>query len=359
MRICEVIWIMPNKKSEDSRHYAQIWDRVIKPVFRVVYEECDEEFRQTCDLETNYAVGWKKQLEMEYRKQRKSLKEVCYHDSVDKALLDGRKLAAVICKALIREKGFKFNSSQALTLMQAKKEKLSPVDFNCWTAQNVFINYKLAYYASLQLVYLTLLHDLQSSEDEKRLAVLLNRKGHLCPYPSSPNADSFDVNIIIGMARADLAGKDFDMFFFAMQLYQLEVYTVEMLKREATSEQQEIVTEQVTKYLEKKAPEVAPQDFWTRYGKHSIEALHTKISPLYSSRLTLDFSKMKTPDSKWRISSSDAISSLSIKKFSKVMMRVAMVDTEGDTPTVILYYENPEKSTDGSAQQQKGLPAHK
>lgn len=349
---------MTNKKPEGSKHYAQIWDRVIKPVFKVVYEECDEEFRQTCCLESNYAIGWKKQLEMEYRKQRKSLKEICYHDSVDKALLDGRKLAAVICKALIREKGFKFNSFKALTLMQARKEKLSPVDFNRWTAQNVFINYKLAYYAGLQLVYLTLLHDLQSSEDAKRLAVLLNRKGHLCPYPSSPNADSFDVNIIIGMARADLSGKDFDMFFFAMQLYQLETYTVEMLKREATSEQQEIVTEQVTKYLEKKAPEVASQNIWTLYNMHSFETALPKIPPLYSGKLMLDFSKMKTPESKWHISYSDAFPSVTAKKNSNATMVEALENTMGDMALLIFYCESSEKSTDGFAQQ-KELPAHK
>lgn len=359
MRICEVIWIMTNKKPEDSRHYAQIWDRVIKPVFKVVHEECDEEFRQTCGLESYYAAGWKKQLEAEYRKQRKSLKELCYHNSVDKALLDGRKLAAVICKALIREKGFKFDSAQALTLMRAKKGQLSSVDFNRWTAQNVFINYKLAYYASLQLVYLTLLHDLQSSEDSKRLAVLLNRKGHLCPYPSPPSADSFDVNIIIGMARADLDGKDFDMFLFAMQLYQLETYTVEMLKREAASEQQELVTEQVTKYLEKKAPEVAPQSPQPLYKKYPFEVTHTKISPLHSGTLTLDFSKVKAPESKWRLSYGEPIPFISAQKLNKEMLSVSFWDTAGDTPIVILYYKNPEKTTDSSVQQQKELPAHK
>lgn len=36
--------------------------------------------------------------------------------------------------------------------------------------------------------------------------------------------------IIVGLARADFSGKDIDMFKFAMQLYQIEMYTVEKLQ---------------------------------------------------------------------------------------------------------------------------------
>ena len=60
----------------------------------------------------------------------------------------------------------------------------------------------------------------------------INKIGHLYQYPSPLDADSFDVNVIIGMARADLGNKDFDMFLFAMQLYQIEMYTVEKLKQQ-------------------------------------------------------------------------------------------------------------------------------
>ena len=37
-------------------------------------------------------------------------------------------------------------------------------------------------------------------------------------------------SIIVGLARADFSGKDIDMFMFAMQLYQIEMYTVEKLQ---------------------------------------------------------------------------------------------------------------------------------
>ena len=72
-------------------------------------------------------------------------------------------------------------------------------------------------------------YTLLTSEQVKE-ATKLNDIGHLFHYPSAPNADSFDVNIIVGLARADFSGKDIDMFMFAMQLYQIEMYTVEKLQ---------------------------------------------------------------------------------------------------------------------------------
>ncbi len=229
------------KNSEESRHYEQIWKMAILPVRKVVFSESDLEFRQRCSLQSIHTNAWKKRLLKEYRRLRESLKEVCYGDEADIGRLDGRKIAAVICNALIREKAFKFDTTQAEVLMEEKDKTMTRVGFNLWITQNIYLNYKLAYYASLQLVYLTLLHDLRNTEiaeslygpldsDTLPLVVALNEVGHLFPYPSPPDADSFDVNIIIGMARADLTGRDFDMFLFAMQLYQLEMYTIGKLK---------------------------------------------------------------------------------------------------------------------------------
>lgn len=220
------------KRNEESRHYAQIWEKVIQQVLQVVEEECDAEFAKECKLQTKPIEVWKKDLEKEYRALRRDLKEFCYGNREDDGLLDGRKLAAIFCKALIKEKAFRFDTNKALSLLRLRKEELDPNEFNCWATHNVFINYKFAYYVSLQLVYLTLLQQLISSESTKETAIRLNSIGHMCRYPASPNADSFDVNVIVGMARADLGGKELDMFLFAMQLYQIEMYTMERLKHQ-------------------------------------------------------------------------------------------------------------------------------
>ena len=217
--------------NDESRHYAQIWDKVIKNLLRVVEEECDNEFSGSCNLQTKPLDEWKKSLEVEYRTLRRSLKESCYGNRKDEGVLDGRKLAAVFCKALINEKVFCYDIDKAFSILEKQKKKLAPDAFNLWAVHNVLLNYKLAYYVSLQLVYLTLLESLLASGHAKE-AAMLNTLGHLFRYPSAPNADSFDVNIIVGLARADFSGRDIDMFMFAMQLYQIEMYTVDKLQNQ-------------------------------------------------------------------------------------------------------------------------------
>lgn len=226
-------------RAEESRHFQRILQMAIRPVKEVVGADSDPDFRERCSLQT--VSGWENRLREEYRILRETLKAICYGNNADSGLLDGRKIAAVCCGALIQVKAFTFDLDQAKALMGQKKNVMSDVEFNFWLAQNVYLNYKFAYYASLQLVYLTLLYDLNdpqmaqalygiSETDATKLVVALNNVGHLFPYPSPPNADSFDVNVIIGLARADLTGHDFDMFLFAMQLYQLEMYTIGKLK---------------------------------------------------------------------------------------------------------------------------------
>lgn len=221
-------------ENEGSRHYTQIWEKIITPTLQVVREECDEDFRNSCDLEIKEIEKWKKTLEEKYRTLRSKLKDVCYGDSKDVALLDGRKIAAIFCRALIEEKAYRFDTDRAYEIMSNKKRTLSKVGFNRWAVDNVYINYKVAYYVSLQLVYFTLLHDLVSSK-RSELARSLNEVGHLYRYPYPSDSDSFDINIIIGLARMDLAGEDLDMFLFAMQLYQTEMYTISKLERESVN----------------------------------------------------------------------------------------------------------------------------
>lgn len=241
MQIWKVIWAMGKSKSrtDESRHFQQILQMAIRPVKEVVCLDSDPDFREHCSLQT--VSGWEDRLREVYRGLRETLKAICYGSNADSGFLDGRKIAAVFCGALIQAKVFTFDLDQAKALMVQKKNIMSSVEFNSWLAQNVYLNYKLAYYVGLQLVYLTLLYDLNdpqmagslygiSESDANTLIVALNDIGHLLPYPSPPDADSFDVNVIIGLARADLTGQDFDMFLFAMQLYQLEMYTIERLK---------------------------------------------------------------------------------------------------------------------------------
>ena len=228
--------------------FDHIWNKVIQPVASVVLEESDQSFKKECKLALECVETWRNELYKAYQRLRSELKDICYgptdHRSPEE-LLDGRKIAAVLCAALISQKGFQFDTVRALSFAERKEKEFANnrVLFNRWAVANVYINYKLAYYASLQLVYLTLMRDFlvkaglkdtqyAEQEEAQMLATQLNELGHLAPYAPPPRGDGFDVNIIIGLARTDMALKDFDMFMFAMQLYQIEEHTVDFLKKQ-------------------------------------------------------------------------------------------------------------------------------
>lgn len=242
-------------KSSGIRSFDHIWEKVIQSVIKTVQEKSDPDFAEYCGLRSRFAEEWRAGLYEAYQRFRGQLKDICYgpsdHRSAEE-LLDGRKIAAVLCASLISQKGFLFDTVKAQKFAEEKKSELAdkPVLFNQWAAGNLYINYKLAYYASLQLVYLTLMRDLlvkaglkdverreliledaQEREKAKKLACQLNKWGHLAPYPQPPRGDGFDVNIIIGLARTDMSVNDLDMFMFAMQLYQIEEHTMDLLKK--------------------------------------------------------------------------------------------------------------------------------
>lgn len=129
--------------------FDHIWKKVVFPVSQTVLTESDPDFAGACGLRLRSSEEWKEELCHEYRNLRQQLKDICYgptdHRSPEE-LLDGRKIAA------------------------AKKKTLAdPVSFNLWTVGNVYANYKLAFCASLRLVYLTLMRDLlvEAGLDEK------------------------------------------------------------------------------------------------------------------------------------------------------------------------------------------------
>lgn len=247
--------MMDNPK--DIRPFDHIWQKVILPVSKNVYQACDLEFAEYCGLEYRADTEWKGKIYRRYLELREQLKDICYGPSDLRSaeeLLDGRKIAAVLCATLIREKGFSFDFVRAKEYAQKKRDELSdPVAFNKWAAKNVYINYTMAYCSSLQLVYLTLIHDLllmselekcennvektEREETAKKMAILLNQQGRLSTYPQPEKGDGFDVNIIIGLARTDMSANDLDMFIFAMLLYQVEEHTVDSLKQKLQNNQ--------------------------------------------------------------------------------------------------------------------------
>ena len=217
----------------DSKEFPFIWEYVITPTSQFALEECDPDFAEKVHLRYRGEGEWRRQVEWEFHHQRHNFKEQCYgkrRSEKGDPLLDSRKVAAVLCQTCLIHKAFELDVQVAALLAKEKREQLTDIEYTIWAANNTLINYKFAYLASQGLVYFTLLADLLEKEESIEMAKELNRVGHLFRYPSDPDCDTMDVNIIVGLARGDQKGRELNMLLYAILLYQNEMYTRECLK---------------------------------------------------------------------------------------------------------------------------------
>lgn len=225
------------QKKEDSRHFAEMWKHV-QLVRDAALEECDVLFRDGCALRARSDDKVRKAVEKEYRELRDTLKKECYFDKTQKNMLDGRKMGAIMCNALLKEKVFVFDEIRAKELTRQKQKEYGNkpeerLKFNKWIANNLFINYKVAYLFSVGLVLQTAKEKLLN--ENAALGLRLNRQGWMTAYPEEIGVDSFNVCMVLGLGKADLAEREFDMFLYALQLYQMEQYTLIALKKDANA----------------------------------------------------------------------------------------------------------------------------
>lgn len=234
--------IMNNQRNNQFGHFENIWTEVILDTNISVVGACSDDFKSYCNFEILPLAEWKKSLDRTYHRLLRELKVRCYGATARDARMDYRKLAAVICATVITEKPYVFDLPKAQDFLLNCKQNMTPVERNRWAADHLLINYKMAFYAGLQMVYLALQEELfnqaemESDDRADACARLLNQYGHLIPYQRGEKerseTDSFDVNMIFGLAWSDRPSQGADMFFLAMQYYQIEMYTREKLFRE-------------------------------------------------------------------------------------------------------------------------------
>ncbi len=223
--------------TDDKAEFHHIWKKVIVPVYDTVLKECDPGFQKKAGLYfRGENTAWIEGLETMFHNQRHNFKEQCYgkkEERAQKSLLDSRKVGAVLCQSLCRCKPMGFDLVVADKFAQEKKGSLKSLEYTKWAVNNTLINYKFAYLASQSLVYLALLADLlgeNATAEMMEMGKELNNVGHLFRYPTDPDCDTMDVNIIVALARDDIGGQELNMLLYAMLLYQSEMRTREQLK---------------------------------------------------------------------------------------------------------------------------------
>lgn len=241
---------------KESKHFAKLWEEIERAI-EISVAECDTGFCDSCGLVRTKADRLKEAVEREYRQLRDELKTECYgrneegrtRDSSENIKnqegddgnergqsLDARKIAAVICCALIRKKAVVFDEKEAVRLLVEQEELLNRQNnpdrtvLNEWIVDHFFINYKIAYLAGLRIIFMTLLENLLEQPDTLMAGRQLAERGCLFQYPRLLGLDNFDVSMVLGLGRLDMKNDRIAPFMLALQFYQIEMYARAMLK---------------------------------------------------------------------------------------------------------------------------------
>jgi len=97
-----------------------------------------------------------------------------------------------------------------------------------WFVNNIYANYKIAFYVSCGLVYLSLLYnfsDKGSCPDNDAMQFFMNLGG-VVYYEKSSSHDSYENSCIIALQKNDILKRNFDYLAYAINLFQLESYNV-------------------------------------------------------------------------------------------------------------------------------------
>lgn len=217
---------------EKVRDFEYIWDKVIVPEVERSKKNYSGLFSQDYKLEC--AIGdcsYRAELEKSFQELWDLLKKECYNDNVERRL-DFRKISAVLVRALIENKAFSFDVDRMRKDLELQQNSCNDrVDFNNRLCKSFLINYSLAFYCGLRLLYLTTI-ERYSKIDEKLAIALLDNKSFIKYEMAKDESDTdgFYVNVIMGLARADFRGDKIDMMLLAMILYQYETYTISVLR---------------------------------------------------------------------------------------------------------------------------------
>lgn len=221
-----------------SEHFNKIWKLIIIPAIDSCFNELDPDFLENVKPTKDSFGKKRRQIEKDYRALREQLKKDCYGDCGN-GCLDDKKIGAIICFVLIKNKPVTFSLSLAKDFALEKKNTLTEGQYNTWAANNILVNYKIAFVASQYLVYWGTKYCLEkkdpalggiNDQDCETILKKLKNKGRLARYPLYPNFDSFGVNLIVALARTDFRGYNIDIQLFALQLWQMQMYTLELLK---------------------------------------------------------------------------------------------------------------------------------
>lgn len=236
--------------NRDERSFDDFWNRIIHRAIQFCTKEIDSDFSSRTNLRVRDIDDFRLELEKTYKEKRNWLKSEYLPEEIAPSL-DFHKLSAVLCRCLIGNKFYTYDTSKA-KLIQFERKKLSNLthqDQLKWEINNLYVNYKLAFLVGEGVAFDDLLFWAQARIDEDRKSLdnlestdiatiqtkiqiteafidrLINKEHSLKRYYCSSHHDDFNSSIIYSLMKSDSQMRDFDYLSFGIIMFQWQEYT--------------------------------------------------------------------------------------------------------------------------------------
>lgn len=220
---------MCNHYVENNGSFDFFWEHIIESVVERAHSEMDSAFIKECSVEKKDTEKYKESLMSIYKEKREWLKEV-YMPHEDTPKLDFHKIGAVLCRSIIKNKPFAFDIEKAESYVKNKFEG-STSDNTKWFVNNLYVNYKVAFYVSVGTIFLQIEKDLAKDDQYEKLNKF-NQRGILYFYKGTEKHENFENSTVLALMKNDILTRKFDYLTYAIMLYQLEEYNRILIKNE-------------------------------------------------------------------------------------------------------------------------------
>jgi hypothetical protein len=223
--------------NNEKQTFDYIWDTSVYPAIKYCISQLDDSLKAQLDFHCENLNDYNHELGKMFIRKREWLKDKYLPEKGEDARLDFHKLSALLCRCIIGNKVFSFNKASAEKWFEKRKndDTISIEEKMKWQIDNVYINYKLAFWASAGLIYVNLISwAYKRIENEKRSEVInvyteflkrLEQEKNLIPYKKSLEHDDFCTSMIVALMKNDLLLRDFDYLNYAASMFQWQEYT--------------------------------------------------------------------------------------------------------------------------------------
>lgn len=212
-----------------SKHFEhRIWDNAVSIAIENAFNSLDVNFKEKVNLSRKEVEKYKKTLSDIYEEKREWLKKIYFgFNADDKKKLDMHKIAAVVCRSILKCKPFEFDTEAA----DRYKKKNKKNDDTKWIVDNYLINYKVALNSALLLTLYDTVDRLDREKDDRSKIINKLSNSGFSYYIQEPKLlaiehETFYRSLVLNLAINDLNKRSFDYLSFAAIMFQLQQYEV-------------------------------------------------------------------------------------------------------------------------------------